>query len=256
MNYIEKGKIMQDTSFSGSANLNKFINDNIVEGGGILKENHPMQYFNRQVAQNFNPDINGYSLCFMVPPPFISLREVSKYQYSYVELFRKLTVFSSVQFNPPTRQVQTEKLAARTGGIPYATEVEPSEQCSVSYIDNTDLDIFNYHCAWLDAINDLVLGYVKPSSIYLSGSEYGGLDYAGSLFVVRYDNSMQNILYVGKVTGIYPQSLPNKEIIGQRTNNEISTIPITYFAGWYEETTNLHHPIWKELEDMVISYYG
>ena len=247
---------MSATSFTGSANLNRFINENIIEGGGILKENHPMQYFNRQLAQDFNPDINGYSLCFMIPPPFLSLKNAGAYQDSYVDLFRKLTVFSSVQFSPPTRQVQTEKLSARTGGVPYATEIEPSEQCSVSYIDNTDLDIFNFHCAWLDAINDLLLGYIKPAGIYLSGTEYGGLDYAGSLFVVRYDTSMQNILYVGKVTGIYPQSLPNKEIVGQRSSNEISTIPITYFAGWYEETTNLNHPIWKELESTVISYYG
>jgi len=248
---------MSAVSFNGSANLEKFIKENIIEGGGDLSNNMPMQYFNRQLSQNFNPDINGYSLCFMVPPPFLALEATGKYQESYVELFRKLTVFSAIQFSPPTRQVQTEKLSARTGGIPYATEVEPSEQCTVSYIDNTDLDIFNFHSVWLDAIHDLVLGYIEPPSLYITEGDpdYGGLDYAGSLFIVRYDTSMQNILYVGKVTGIYPQSLPNKEVIGQRTNNEITTLPITYFAGWYDETTNSSHPIWSELESAVLSIY-
>lgn len=248
---------MTNSSFFNEKSLNTIIRENVIEGGGAFTNNHPMQFFNKQLIQDFNPDINGHSLCFVVPPPFLSLKEGSKYQESYVSLFRKLTVFSSIEFSPPSRQIQIEKLSARTGGIPYATAVEPSEQCNVSYIDTTDLDVFNFHSVWLDVINDLVLGYIKPPDEYLlpSSQNYGGLDYAGSLFVVRYDSSMQNILYVGKVTGIYPQALPNKEIIGTRANNELTIIPITYFAGWYDETTNSNHPVWKELESIVISYY-
>lgn len=237
--------------------LRNFVEDICIKGG-VLNNNKPMQYFNRQLLYKFNPDISGFSLCFMIPPPFLGLKDVGKYDSQYVDAFQKLTVFAAVDFSPPTRQISTEKLSARTGGVPYATEVEPSEQCTVSYIDNTDFDIFNFHSVWFDYIHDLTLGYIEVPSIYLApGNEnYGGLDYAASLYVVRYDFSMQNIVYVGKVTGIYPQGLPNKEIIGQRSTNDVTVIPFTYFAGWYDETLDDQHPIWGELETHVISFYS
>ena len=246
-------------SFAGGAGkLVNIVEDICVKGGGTLVGNKAIQYFNRQLLHNFNPDINGYSLCFMLPPPFLGLDLDGKYDSEYAELFRKLTVFASVDFSPPTRQISTQKLSARTGGVPYATQVEPTEQCTVSYIDNSDLDIFNYHAVWLEYIHDLTLGYVDVPDIYIDpdNPNYGGLDYAGSLYMVRYDVSMQNIIYVGKVTGVYPQGLPNKEIIGQRSTNEVTVIPFTYFAGWYDETLDSSHPIWNELETYVLSFYG
>lgn len=247
------------TSFGGGpGELVNIVEDICIKGGGTLEENKAMQFFNRQLLHTFNPDINGYSLCFMLPPPFIGLDLDGKYDDEYAELFRKLTVFASVDFSPPTRQVSTQKLSARTGGVPYATQVEPTEQCTVSYIDNTDLDIFNFHAVWLEYIHDLTLGYIDVPNIYIDpgNPNYGGLDYAGSIYMVRYDVSMQNIMYVGKVTGVYPQGLPNKEIIGQRSTNEVTVIPFTYFAGWYEETLDSSHPIWSELESHVLGFYG
>jgi len=238
--------------------LKETIKEVVIEGGKSFKDNRPMQYFNKQLIWNFNPDITGFSLCFMVPPPLLGLDLAGKYNSKYVEGFRKLIVFAAFDFTPPTRQISTEKLTNRSGGLPYATQVEPSEQCTVSYIDNADLDIFNFHCVWFEYIKDLTLGYTGVPSTYLEpGSpNYGGLDYAGSLYVVRYDVSMQDILYVGKVTGIYPQTLPNKEMIGQRSTNEITVVPFTYFAGWYDETLDTAHPIWAELEDFIIPFYG
>jgi hypothetical protein len=237
---------------SYNSNLQNIVRDMCIDdGGGTFTNNKPMTYFNRQLLEKFNPDINGFSLCFFLPPPFLGASVES-------DVFRKLSVFAAVDFTPPVREVKTQTFDHRSAGIPYAVELEPSEQFTVSYLDNTDMETFKFHSVWFDYIHDLTLGYVSAPSIYLdpgSGS-YGGLDYAGAIFVVKYSMSMQEIVYVGKVTGAYPQSLPNKEIIGQRITNEIVIIPFTYFAGWYEETTNPSHPIWSELESNIISYYG
>jgi len=270
---------------SYNSNLQNIVRDMCIDdGGGAFTNNKPMTYFNRQLLEKFNPDINGFSLCFFLPPPFLGASVES-------DVFRKLSVFAAVDFTPPVREVKTQTFDHRSAGIPYAVELEPSEQFTVSYLDNTDMETFKFHSAWFDYIHDLTLGYVSAPSIYLDNTDmetfkfhsawfdyihdltlgyvsapsiyldpgsgsYGGLDYAGAIFVVKYSMSMQEIVYVGKVTGAYPQSLPNKEIIGQRITNEIVIIPFTYFAGWYEETTNPSHPIWSELESNIISYYG
>lgn len=241
------------TSFAGSASqLNGIVEDICIKGGGSFTDNMVLQYFNRQLLQDFNPNINGYSLCFMVPPPFKGLG-VDEF-----EVFRKLSVFASIEFSPPVREIKTQSFATRSSGMPYAVELEPSEQCTISFIDNSNMDIFKFHSVWFDYIHDLTLGHTEVPNIYLDpdSPSYGGLDYAGSVFVVKYNVSMQSIVYVGKVTGVYPQTLPNKEIIGQRSTNEIVVIPFTYFAGWYEETTSSSSPIWQELESSILSYYG
>lgn len=248
---------MATTSMSGSIDLQSFLYELYYKGGTILENTPEMMYFNSQLTGRFNPDINGHTLCFMVPPPFLALQDLAKYDEEYVKLFRKLTIFSSVDFSPPQRQVQSEKFSARTGGVSYATEVDVSTQCSVSYLDNSDLDIFNFHSIWLEFIHEILLGYIEPPEIYLTEDDpmYGALDYAGSIFIIKYEPSMQNILYVGKMTGVYPQSLPNKEIIGQRASNELTLIPITYICSWFEETLSKSHPIWIELEEKLQEFF-
>jgi hypothetical protein len=39
--------------------------------------------------------------------------------------------------------------------------------------------------------------------------------------------------YIGKCIGVFPQSLPSKELIGQRTSNELTTLPFNYFCAAY-----------------------
>jgi hypothetical protein len=246
-------------SFNGSLDLNKFIHEICITGGNTFNDNPEMIYFNTQLLQEFNPELSGFSFCFMVPPPFIALQNSpGKYDFEYIKSFRKLTLFSSIDFNPPQRQIQSEKFSARGGGIPYATEMDISQQASVSYLDNTDLDIFNFHLTWFEFVHEMLLGYIKVPDIYLDPNlpTYGGLDYAGSLFILKYDMAMQEIKYIGKATGIFPSTLPNKEIIGQRTTTELVVLPITYTCAWFDETLHHNHPIWKELENKIIEYFS
>jgi len=234
-----------------NSNLQNIVREICIEGGGSFKDNEVLKYFNRQLFENFNPDINGFSLCFLLPPPFLGASISS-------EIFRKLSVFAAIDFTPPIREVKTQKFATRSSGIPYAVELEPTEQCMVSYLDNMDMNIFKFHSEWFNYIHDLTLGYTSAPSVYLDPGSgcYGGLDYAGAIFIVKWDVSLQDISYVGKVTGAYPQTLPNKEILGQRSSNELVIIPFTYFAGWYDEALDSSHPIWSELESNILGYYG
>lgn len=214
-----------------------------------------VNYFNSQLYEHFNPDINGYTMAFMVPPPLKSIKK----QQSYIDHFQKLVCFSAVDFSPPQRQVESETTSARTGGVPYATDMEPSQQCNVSFIETHNLDIYNFHSAWVQYIHDLIEGFVEPSDEYLDydSEKYGGLDYAGSLFVAKFDPSLTSIKYLGKATGIFPQGLPNNELLGQRSSNELTTLPFTYKCAFFEESLHSelgHHPIWEDFE-RVISIY-
>ena len=213
-----------------------------------------MKYFNTQLIQEFNPDINGYTLAFMVPPDLSGLN-ISE---PVLENFSKLIPFASVDFNPPDRQILSETVNHRSGAMPYAVDISNGEQCTVTYIDNGELDIFSFHHIWIEYMKELLEGLISPASKYIDpGSEYyGALDYATSLYFVKYDPTMTEIKYIGKATGIYPQNEPIKEILGQRTANELTTITFTYFCAYYHECmNNPSHWIYKELEQLALSRY-
>lgn len=221
-------------------------------GGKVFK------WYNEHFFNCFNPDITGYVICFMVTPPFLGLKNDNATN-QYVKKFRKLITFAATQFTPPRTTLHNEKTSARTGGIPYATEVAPTNSCNVTYIDNYDLDIYNFHSIWIEYVHALLEGYIEPPAVYYTNdndSQYGGLDYAGSLFFVKYDPSFHHIKYVGKATGIFPESLPSQAILGQRTTNEVTTLPFTYTCAFYNETVNPHHAIWIDLENKLYSAFN
>ena len=227
-----------------------------------------LRFFNQMLLYNYNPDINGYTLLFMVPPDLSGLAthqtdptavggargyEFSSKTYTSLDPSTLLTslnsvarfaTFAAVDFSPPQEQLNTEKISSRSGGIPYATEYTTSEQMSVTYIDDTDLTIYKFHQIWIHYIWDVLEGKLKPSNEYLEprfdlheygreGGLYRGIDYAGAFYVVKYKPDLRKITYIGKCIGVFPQALPSKELIGQRTSNELTTIPFNYFCAAY-----------------------
>jgi len=261
-----------ENNSNGLARSASFANHNVTQFVDSIYSNNvtaDMKYFNQQLFKDYNPDINGYTLVFMVPPDFVFLQgqnnKLTDEQQRYIVDFRQLVTFAATDFTPPQRQIQSETISSRAGGTPYATEVSPSEQCSITFIENNDLDIFNFHLIWVNYIKDLLEGIIEvydeiqgsgAGEDYLTYNDgrnelYGALDYAASAFVVKYDPTMKLIKYVGKATGIYPQAIPSKELIGQRTANELTTLPFTYFCAYYEESTQKESVIYEELNDAI-----
>lgn len=240
-----------------------------------------MNYFYQQQYQNYAPDINGYTLCFMVPPDLSGYRMkfnagtglyTQEDTNSYIGEVSNMMSFLAVDFTAPQSQVNTEQISSRTGAIPYATEVSESEQCSVTYIDTNQLDIYHFHHIWLEYIREVLEGVIDPAPEYLNSNSqihinystpmndiYGAIDYAASLYIVKYRPDMKTITYVAKCMGIFPQSLPNKELTGTRTSNELTTLPFNYFCTAYREATHLDsgNGVWilNELKDFIFKKY-
>lgn len=255
-----------ETNNNGTGSFNGDVSNLLKK---IYDENLPdvMKYFNSQLFEMFHPDINGYTLLLMVPPPFSGLQNFWSRSSNYwnndtdQQQLQRLMTFAAVDFTPPQKQIMSGMTSSRTGGIPFATEMTVTEQCSITFIDNIGLDVYYFHYVWIDYIHQLLEGTISPSSEYLSPSDnddelYGALDYVGSAFIIKFKPDMSTITYVGKCTGIFPQSLPSKELIGQRTSNEITTLPFNYFCAYYTEAMDASHDVYKELQTLLNAYYG
>lgn len=248
------------------------------------EDNEMLRFFNEMLLYNYNPDINGYTLLFMVPPDLSGLSEsqtgiegsdanlgFSPNAAEFVAQDKggmthtlngisRFVTFSAVDFTIPSEQLNTEKISSRSGGIPYATEFTTSEQMSVTYIDDSDLTIYKFHQVWMHYIWDIVEGKIKPNPDYLNsrfdlnvfgnkGAVYQGIDYAAAFYVVKYKPNFEQITYIGKCIGVFPQSLPSKELIGQRTSNELTTLPFSYFCAAYRSEVVSEYKLKEIVED-------
>jgi len=232
-----------------------YINSVYKDSEGYLR------YFYKQFYKDYNPDINGFILLFMIPPDLSGFKKMYNELYGDFSFFSEVQnffTFSAVDFTPPSVQVNSEKILSRSGGIPYATEVTNTDQCSITFIENSKIDIYHFHRVWINYIQAVLEGLIHPSEEYLDKSNnrlFGAIDYASSLYVVKYLPNLNKILLIGKCIGIFPQLLPGKELFGQRTSNELTTLPINYFCPLYREATwregNVDNWIFKEFNDLV-----
>jgi len=215
-----------------------------------LESNGILQYFNNLLmgvsidGEEFMPDINGYSLIFMMPPD-LSGFSLGGGVKEYMQIVSKKFVFLAIDFTPPAIQVTSAQVSGTSGGIPYGTKVSKGGQCSITFLDTSELNTFSYHKVWVDYIDKITKGSITPSENYLDpkNSDFGSIDYMASAYVIRMKPvagaSMigDDIVYVGKATGIFPLNVPDKEIIGKRDSNELTTLPMNYACARYEART-------------------
>ncbi len=176
------------------------------------------------------PDISGYTLIFLIPP------ELSGVGFSFLPSTYSAasnTIFQALEFTPPQASLSYDQLQSGANNkIPYATSKTSGGQMSITFLENMGLDVYSFHNNWLHYIEQVVLGYLEPSSEYI---ESGELDYATSAFVVRFKPDFQTMVYLGKAVGIFPVSLPNKEIIGSRQQTQLTTFSVDYICTDYRE---------------------
>lgn len=242
----------------------------------ILTDDPVINGYYQHLYSTFNPNITGFLFVFMLPPHLSGATQHFKTNTqnnsningdlsnftSHQEMSSLLT-YAAADHTPPQTQITSAQISPRTGGVPYATDVTSSENCSITFVDNMNCSIYLYHLVWVEYIRAISNGGyhdgtdwvpMKPSGEYLdeSGTEYGALDYATSIYVVKYKPDMRNITYIGKSIGCIPSSLPSKENIGSKTSNELAMLPFDYTIGAYREYVYGHN-VNKWLFDEVMS---
>lgn len=222
-----------------------------------LADNPTLKFFYNQMYRNFNPDVTGYTLIFMIPPEF-SAKEFSNNQklkngdlinsvlstvglapqtVSSLQDFSKIYPFMAIDFTPPQTQIQNSQVQTRTGALSYASDVHETETVTLNFLESSPLTIYKFHLLWVEYIRELLKGTIEPDEKYLSpdSTYFGAQDYLASLYIVKYIPDMKTISYIGKCIGVYPLALPSKELIGTRNANEICILPFEYSCIAYRE---------------------
>lgn len=248
--------------------LEKVLKNILVSQG----ESSPLSKFYELFYKwDFHPDVNGYTLIFMIPPDFSgfgigSNSEGSDKRRTALPVYiSELAPLLATSFSPPQTQVTTESVSAKFGSIPFGTAVESTGQLNITYIDNQHLHIFAYHKLWQDYMRDVIQGDVEPDLKYMRINsvgigkngvddyidDYCEIDYMASAYIVRFKVSagfgihssrvaegfFDNIVYIGKATGIFPITIPDTEVIGRRDSPQMTIVPISYSCASYRRHT-------------------
>jgi len=216
-----------------------------------FKENQLLKYFNSMLySKHFMPDINGYILIYL-NPPHLSGYNLSVDIDKFFGNIGKMSIFLATDIAPPNRQITVAEITGSFGAIPYGTQEGSTGQLNITYIDNKDIEIYSAHKLWIDYIRDVTLGRITPDDCYmgLGGNvqgyeleeDWAYIDYMASAFIVKFRPSVisqpliDNIVYIAKMTGIFPITQPTKELIGRRDSNEITILPYTYTISKLDE---------------------
>jgi len=77
---------------------------------------------------------------------------------------------------------------------------------SIPFNERRDLTLYFTLRMWIEYMQAISLGYCEPRRVHRRNNE---LDYAVSLFYITTDETMENILYWEKLTGLIPLTVPD-----------------------------------------------
>ena len=77
---------------------------------------------------------------------------------------------------------------------------------SIPFVERRDLSLYYTLKIWIEYIQMVSLGRCSPRRIHIMNQE---LDYAVSLYYITTDETMENIIYWEKLTGLFPLTVPD-----------------------------------------------
>jgi len=223
----------------------------------ILDNNLPpeIKYFNQQLYNNYNPTISGYTLCLMVPPEFSSLPSGS-IDETYLNYLSRISIFNILEYTPPQISIKGSEITNSSGAIQYASEENISYDFSCTFLDNQNSDYYVFLKIWFDYIFELLLGSIEPNPEFLDSdnSTYGALDYVANFYILKYNQTMKDIYFVGKVFAAFPKTLPTKEFLGTRSTNDITLLATDFVCSYYSESFDKTSNLFNEVNSLLLNY--
>lgn len=120
---------------------------------------------------------------------------------------------------------------------------------SIPFSERRDLSLYYTLKLWTEYIHMINLGLTSPNPIHIKNAE---LDYAVSLYYIQTDETMENIIYWEKLTGVFPLKSPDSFFDwnkGEHGKNMEYTIDFAYSMRSVLEAPDLY-----ELDRLYFKY--
>lgn len=113
---------------------------------------------------------------------------------------------------------------------------------SINYLETSDMYVTTYHKIWLDYIQGVREGVLKPIPGAIKGlsnktgkNRTGYIDYMCSVYYFLLDVDGQSIKYWAKYTGVFPTNLPYSTFKWEQGQSELRKMSINYQYNYKED---------------------
>ena len=156
----------------------------------------------------------------------------------------------------PPQQLQTEQVSSRSKTTSIAIRLDRGNEISISFNETRELIVSRYHSLWVEYMEASRRGIPYNSTKSLEGRigdigytqlnpkqntewEFYDLDYAGAFWICKFAAMTMKPLFIGKMLGAIPTSIPQNEFVGSRGQHEITRYNISYqIADYYFKYLN------------------
>lgn len=170
------------------------------------------------------------------------------------------------EIDPTKLGIDYETISGRTRNIHIPTKLMPTGDFSITFKDNRNLDVFRYHKFWYQYMQAYRKGYIRPNQDHKTKSEdfFTEVPYLNAIWIVLFKPFTFDLMGLVKIMGVSPLELPLKDVIGERSNHQLTTYSLSYkavdtIAQFYGDSTpsgNLYNNFLKDQEsffdDLII----
>lgn len=229
---------------------------------------HPDQGFEWATGYVFmtKPDLNIFTSINMVNDDF-------KKRYEFVDISRDLDILKQLQISLSTDNgfinmitnftetfdtsddvIKTDETAAAFMGwnIVYggtASDSRKADTFSISYTDDRDIHLYKLHSTWVEYIDLVKKGAIKPRIHYIYNRM---LDYASSLYYFLVAEDGERIIYAAKYTGVFPTNIPHSTFSWSRGEGPKPKYSISYQYNFKEDMKL--SAICSDFNDVALKY--
>lgn len=148
------------------------------------------------------------------------------------ELFNKFSSnygMYATDIDIPQLNIEYESISGKNRSLNYASKINFAGDFSINYIETHNNLIFRYHEAWFKYIEALKKGYINITIPTNTDTSYTiPVPYFNAVWVVIFSPFTTNIRGLVKILGVAPINLPIKQVIGDRSKNEMTVINQNY----------------------------
>jgi hypothetical protein len=187
--------------FMTRPNLNLWEKDkdtNKLTGGmnEDLKKLPTFKYIARlgELGNNIMRSLSYWAIGTLMPTPWLSV--ISNQATGYAPIDKKM------DFTEVGETFHGSKLFYAKANY----EHKIADTITIPFNERRDLSLYYTLRMWIDYMNAIYLGFAKPYKEHFFNNE---LDYAVALYYITTDETMENILYWEKLTGVFPLLVPD-----------------------------------------------
>lgn len=186
--------------------------------------------------KKFNPHVNGFYYVSVEPGTWVDYQtKPGNYCDDHAAAFTDFRNNCSTYITDidiPNLTMEYDTISGKARSVNYATKTSFASDFSLNIINDYDNYCLKYIDCHFKFISDFKKGSIKPEGsetyVTLTGDSFTDIPYFDAVWVAMFKPFTFQISGLIKILGVAPVNMPFKNVMGDRSKNEITSLNMNY----------------------------